>query len=101
DPAHAAGPEPGPEEPAQPAPRRNARPLTRPSAQERKQQVRHLLETIPDITEEEIAGHLGVTPRTARRYRNEILTTAQDSDGYRVEEGEDGHPRLVNTGYGG
>ncbi|MUL41289.1 DUF2637 domain-containing protein [Streptomonospora sp. PA3] len=116
EPAFASAPESRPEpesEPAQraadapqpspgPAPRRSARPLSpRPTTQQRRQQVRHLLETIPDITEEEIAGHLGVTPRTARRYRQEILDTAPEGDGYRVEEGEDGQPRLVQTAYRG
>lgn len=102
EPARAAGPEPAtePEDPAQAVPRRTSRPLSRPSAQERKQQVRNLMETVPDISEEEIAGYLGVGTRTVRKYRNEILATASDN-GYRVEEGEDGHPRLVQTAYEG
>ncbi|GAA1755914.1 DUF2637 domain-containing protein [Streptomonospora arabica] len=101
-PEPAAGTEPATayEEPSrESAPRRSARPLSRPSAQERKQQVRNLMETVPDITEDEIAGYLGVSARTVRKYRHEILATATN-DGYRVEEGEDGQPRLVNTGYG-
>ncbi|KIH97994.1 hypothetical protein LP52_15855 [Streptomonospora alba] len=102
EPARAAGAEPAtePEDPAQPVPRRTSRPLSRPTAQERKQQVRNLMETVPDISEEEIAGYLGVGTRTVRKYRNEILATASDN-GYRVEEGEDGHPRLVQTAYEG
>lgn len=82
-------------------PRRNARSLPRASSQEKRQRVRQLMETIPDITDEEIAGQIGVAPRTARRYRNEILNSAAASNGdVRVEESEDGRPRLVSTAYG-
>ncbi|MDT0301913.1 DUF2637 domain-containing protein [Streptomonospora wellingtoniae] len=100
EPADGTGPAPPYEEPSrESAPRRSTSPLSRPSAQERKQQVRNLMETVPDITEDEIAGYLGVSARTVRKYRHEILATAAN-DGYRVEEGEDGQPRLVHSGYG-
>ncbi|QBI56645.1 DUF2637 domain-containing protein [Streptomonospora litoralis] len=86
------------EEIAEPAPRRP--PVPRISSQERRQQVRNLLETVPDISADEIAGHLGLSPRTVRRYLQEIIDTASGDGDYRIEEGEDGQPRMVQTAYG-
>ncbi|RNL80715.1 DUF2637 domain-containing protein [Halostreptopolyspora alba] len=88
--------EPTPQPSDTPSPR-SSRPL---SANEKRQRVRELLHSVPDITDKEIAGQLGVAPRTARRYRTEILTLPRDEDeeDYLLEDSADGQTRLVRTG---
>ncbi|WP_082126562.1 DUF2637 domain-containing protein [Allosalinactinospora lopnorensis] len=78
---------------------RTPRPASRLSAEEKRQRVRELLSSIPDITDKEIAGELGVVPRTARRYRNEALSLSREDEDYLLEESADGQARLVRAGH--